>query len=72
MKTADEVRREFARLGVSISEWARANGYSVPLVYQVLSGTRQGLRGQSHEIAVNLGLKDGEVGGLSDLRLRDK
>lgn len=67
LRTPSEVRQEFARLGCSISEWARASGYSVPLVYQVLSGTRKAMRGQSHDIAVALGLKEGERGTVRDL-----
>jgi|SRR5579871_6175514 len=62
VRTPREVREEFARRGLSISSWARQNGYSAPLVYQVLSGKNRGMRGQSHDIAVQLGLKAGLVG----------
>lgn len=67
MRTPDDVRREFSKRGISISAWARANGFSVPLVYQVVSGERKAVRGQSHDIAVALGLKQGEIGNLNDL-----
>lgn len=67
LRTPEDVRREFARRGLSISEWARASGFSVPLVYQVLSGKRAALRGQSHQIAVALELKEGLIGGVDDL-----
>ena len=66
-RTPGEVRKEFSRLGISVSAWARAHGYSVPLVYQVLSGKRKGIRGESHQIAVALKLKEGAIGGVSDL-----
>lgn len=69
MRKEDEIRNEFLRLGISVSDWARSYGYSVPLVYQVLSGSRKGIRGQSHEIAVRLGLKAGAIGEIRDLRL---
>lgn len=46
--------------GVSISEWARENGFAAGLVYSVLHGKRKCLRGQSYRIAVALGLKRGE------------
>lgn len=59
LKTATEVREEFAHRGEPISTWARANGYSLPLVYRVLAGHIRGLRGQSHDIAVQLGIKNG-------------
>lgn len=63
----EDVLREFARHGVSIAAWARQEGFSAPLVYQVLRGARTCTRGQSHEIAVALGLKAGAVGGLGAL-----
>jgi gp16 family phage-associated protein len=46
--------------GVSISEWARENGFAAGLVYAVLNGKRKCLRGQSYCIAVALGLRRGE------------
>lgn len=54
-----EVKVAFEQAGISISEWARANGFSGSLVYQVLEGKRLCKRGQSHKIAVALGLKKG-------------
>lgn len=67
MKTAQEIRREFALQGVSVSEWARRYGFSPTLVYQILKGKRQAVRGQSHQIAVRLGLKEGGTAGISGL-----
>jgi gp16 family phage-associated protein len=67
VRTIDEIRAEFKATGVSVSAWARARSYSVPLVYGVLSGRRPATRGQSHNIAVELGLKVGRVGRLEDL-----
>ena len=67
LRSGDEVRKEFARRGLSISAWARAKGFSVQLVYQVLRGKKQCLRGQSHEIAVRLGIKAGEIGSIADI-----
>jgi gp16 family phage-associated protein len=52
-----QVKARFKAEGVSISEWARANGFSVVMVYRVLDGQVKGLRGESHRIAVALGLK---------------
>lgn len=57
--TVEDVRAEFARRGLSISEWARRNGVSAQLTYQILAGRKLGLRGQSHTICVLLGLKSG-------------
>ena len=41
-----------------ISTWARRKGFRVKSVHDVLSGTRPCIRGESHCIAVALGLKD--------------
>lgn len=43
--------------GVAIADWARAHGHNPRLVYAVLSGTRKCLRGKSHQIAKELGMK---------------
>jgi gp16 family phage-associated protein len=61
LRTAEDVRAEFQRKGVSISRWAIANGYSTNLVFEVLAGRKKCLRGQAHNIAVSLGLKAGEI-----------
>ena len=66
-RKGEDVRAEFARRGLSISAWARSHGYSAQLVYQVLSGRRGCLRGQCHEIAVRLGLKDGIIGSTAEI-----
>lgn len=53
------VKLIFDESGVSVAEWARVNGFSTTLVYQVLDGKRKCLRGQSHQIALALGIKKG-------------
>lgn len=60
-------RKLFEMSGTSVSEWARAQGFSAVLVYQVLDGRRKCLRGQSHQIAVALGLKQGLILGMDEL-----
>lgn len=60
-RTPQQAREELARKGVTVSEWAVANGFSVAMVFEVLKGKRKCIRGQSHQIAVALGLKDGEI-----------
>lgn len=67
VRTSDQVRDEFSRRGISVSEWARTRGYSAQLVYQILAGRKRCMRGQSHAIAVALGLKQGQIGTLEDL-----
>ena len=52
-----QIRQFFVEDGVSVAELARAHGFSLPLVYAVLQGRNQATRGESHRIAVALGLK---------------
>ncbi|HML92218.1 MAG TPA: DNA-binding protein [Methyloceanibacter sp.] len=53
-----KVRAQFDAEGVTISEWARAHGFNCLTVYRVLAGSVKGKRGESHRIAVALGLKN--------------
>lgn len=64
---SDSIKRLFAERGLSISEWARRHSFSPTLVYQVLDGERKCVRGQSHKIAVALGLKQGVSTEFEDL-----
>jgi len=66
LKTRQQIRAEFASLGWSYSSWAKQRGYSVPLVLIIIGDDeinprRKCLRGESHNIAVELGLKQGQV-----------
>lgn len=61
LRTPTEIRAEFKHKGISIAQWATANGYSTNLVFEVLAGRKKAVRGQSHKIAVALGLKEGEI-----------
>lgn len=60
-KTIDQVRADFQAAGITLSEWARANGFHRMTVVDLLRGSRQGLRGETHRCAVALGLKTGVV-----------
>ncbi len=53
-----DVKARFVAEGVSIAEWARANGFNRFMVYHVLRGDMTCRRGQAHRIAVALGLKE--------------
>jgi gp16 family phage-associated protein len=57
--SAKQAWEEFRSTGTTAAEWADAKGFSRALVYAVLRGERKCLRGQSHAIAVALGLKRG-------------
>lgn len=65
VKTLAEARADFHRSGKSVISWAREHGFCVNLVYMVLAGKRPGLRGQSHRIAVELGIKNGFIEEVS-------
>lgn len=67
LRTSKDVLSEFQRKGISISAWATANGFTPNLVFEVLSGRKKGVRGQSHKIAVKLGLKRGEIVDDADI-----
>jgi gp16 family phage-associated protein len=61
LRTPDQARDALKAKGISITQWAIANKYSPNLVYEVLGGRKKCVRGQAHEIAVKLGLKQGEI-----------
>ena len=66
LKTRAQIREEFARRGWSITGWARQHGYSPVMVSDIINDDernpkRKCLRGESHNIAVSLGLKEGVV-----------
>jgi len=63
-------RELFEITGISVAEWARVRGFSTGLVYQVLDGRRKCMRGQSHQIAVALGLKPGVSMPIDELSAR--
>lgn len=66
LKTPTEIREELERNGLSLAAWARQNGFSEALTYRVMRGHKTKL-GQSHRIAVALGLKNGFSADISEL-----
>jgi gp16 family phage-associated protein len=61
LRTPEEAREALKNAGVSITQWAIANKFSPNLVFEVLGGRKKCVRGQAHNIAVRLGIKDGTV-----------
>jgi gp16 family phage-associated protein len=61
VRTAEQVRAEFHRRGISIAEWARQHKVDQSTTYQVLYGTKKGRRGEAHRVAVLLGIKEGVI-----------
>ena len=64
LRTPEQILTEFRLRGISIAHWARVHGFSPQLVYRVLGG-HEPTRGQSHEIAVSLGMKNGKRDGIN-------
>ncbi len=61
IRSAQEVREDFLRKGLSIGSWADKHGFDRTTVNQVLTGRNAATRGIGHKIAVMLGIKDGEI-----------
>lgn len=63
LRTHAEVRAWFEDQGLSIAAWARGHGVAPSLVYDILAARdiRRCLRGDSHRVAVLLGLKRGRI-----------
>lgn len=61
LRTPAQAREALKAKGVSITQWAIANKFSPNLVFEVLGGRKKCVRGQAHEIAVKLGIKEGEI-----------
>ncbi len=60
IRSIQDVRDSFRRCGVTVTDWAKQNGFSPSVVYSVLSGRCHGHRGEAHRVAVALQLKQGE------------
>ena len=58
VKSIQQIKNEFHSKGITFSDWAKENNFSPELVYRVLKMNRLPLRGESHKIAVRLGLKE--------------
>lgn len=58
IKSINQVKDDFSSTGKSIAEWARENNFSPDLVYRILKTNKIPKRGESHKIAVKLGIKE--------------
>lgn len=57
MQALADAKARLVSNGITYAEWADQQGFSRRMVYEVLSGRRKCRAGQSHRIAVALGLK---------------
>lgn len=55
--SASEAKATIRAKGITIKEWAEENGFPIHSVRAVLSDHNKGNYGQSHTIAVALGMK---------------
>jgi len=67
IKTQEQVKKEFSEAGLSIRQWSIDNGFAPSLVYRVLSVKKIPLRGESHNIAVLLGIKNGRLAQMDEV-----
>ncbi|MDR7089950.1 DNA-binding protein [Cellvibrio fibrivorans] len=65
-RNSERVINEFKARGIAIADWARGEGFSPDLVYRVLRSNNVPRRGQSHLIALKLGLKQEPVESTLD------
>lgn len=61
LRTHLEARADLDYQGISVTQWAREHKVNRSLVYEILAGRKKCLRGMSHNIAVQLGMKAGVV-----------
>jgi gp16 family phage-associated protein len=57
LSAEQKIWRRFRNEGVNVRAWAISRGFNPGLVYSILRGERKCIRGQSHDVAVALGLK---------------
>ncbi|MHA3104299.1 DNA-binding protein [Acinetobacter sp. ANC 3791] len=56
MKTNQQIKDDFEKAGISVSEWSLEHNFSRDLVYRILNTNRLPKRGESRRIAIALGL----------------
>jgi gp16 family phage-associated protein len=55
--TPQQIKAQFRQRGETVASWADAHGFPRDVVYRVLNGRTPAWRGQTHQVAVALGLK---------------
>lgn len=66
VRTAAEAKAWLDEQGKSVQEFARENKVDAATTYQILSGRKKGRRGESHRVAVLLGMKAGVLESTVD------
>jgi gp16 family phage-associated protein len=65
IRTAAQAKAWLEQQGKSVQEFARENSVDPATTYQILSGRKKGRRGESHKVAVLLGMKIGVISATS-------
>lgn len=60
-KSREQVKADLVRTGTTIRGWAEKHGFTVSTVRHVMSGKSLNQYGDSHKVAVLLGMKDGII-----------
>ena len=60
LRTRAEAREWLQAQGLTAAAWARANNFPVRVVQELLRDRAKGNYGVAHDIAVALGIKEGE------------
>lgn len=61
LRTHDEAKEYLRSQGLTAAAWARANGFPVRVVQEVLRDRAKGNYGVAHDVAVALGIKAGVI-----------
>lgn len=71
MISTDQAKSLFEAQGLSVAEWSRSWGFKTALVYRVLRGEAKCMRGESHEIALALGIKEKNLESALHIKLKE-
>ena len=55
--TPQDIKKQWRRQGITMKSWAKERGFNPDAVSMIINGQLKGRYGQSHRIAVALGLK---------------
>ncbi|MEB0040123.1 MULTISPECIES: DNA-binding protein [unclassified Pseudomonas] len=61
IRTAAQAKAWLEQQGKTVQDFARDHGVDPSTTYQILSGHKKGRRGESHKVAVLLGMKIGVI-----------
>ncbi len=66
MLTPEQFKQQLLAQGLTVSQWARNQGYTPRQASIVLNGQSKARYGLGHEIAVKMGIKEGTIDDTSE------